>query len=139
MEIKTVTAENLGQLELFLRDLGASKESFRYFESRPLAIIRNHLVTFLGWVNDKPVAYGHLDPEDGIVWLGIAVAQSHKGHGYGNLMMQALVEAARTSNIAEIYLTVDHENETAQYLYEKFGFKVEEDRENHKKYKLRIQ
>ncbi|MCF7817900.1 MAG: GNAT family N-acetyltransferase [Kiritimatiellales bacterium] len=126
MQIERLDPENLQPLETFLASCSSSLETFRYFSKRPLSVIRNHLATLLGYdENHLPVAYGHLDPEDGKVWLGICVAEAHRGKGYGNLMMQALLDAARQQHVDSISLTVDATNPNAARLYEKFGFRLE--------------
>ena len=69
-------------LRIFLDGAGDSLTSFRYFDKRPLDAVANHVCTWL-WVEDgKPLAYGHLDNEDGITWLGIAVQEQPRGKGY---------------------------------------------------------
>ncbi|MCB0507850.1 MAG: GNAT family N-acetyltransferase [Chitinophagales bacterium] len=116
--------QNQHLLELFLQKMGNSKHSFRYFESRSLDILQQHVITLLYVEDDEPIAYGHLDKEDDIVWLGIAVAENQKGKGLGNKIMQALIENAKQLYVEKIRLSVDKDNAIAIKLYEKFGFKM---------------
>jgi ribosomal protein S18 acetylase RimI-like enzyme len=124
MQIKRINRENTDLLKSFLDSCSTSLVTFRYFQSRPLSVIKNHLTTLLA-IDDAqmPVAYGHLDPENGIVWLGICVSDKSQGKGYGDLMMKELVDEAARLNIDEINLTVDKINLPAIRLYEKYGFK----------------
>ena len=125
MQIERISTANLQALETFLVSCGSSLETFRYFSSRPLVVLENHLVTLLGFgENHVPVAYGHLDEEDGSVWLGICVSEDSRGKGYGNQMMQVLLDTARELGVQSIRLTVDRSNPDAVHLYEKFGFKL---------------
>ncbi len=124
MQIEHIDSKKIQPLEFFLASCGSALETFRYFEKRPLSVIQNHLATLLGSdENGTPVVYGHLDKEDGTVWLGICVSKGSQGRGFGNAMMQVLLDVARGQGIESISLTVDATNSNAARLYEKFGFK----------------
>jgi ribosomal protein S18 acetylase RimI-like enzyme len=125
MTIQRINTDDLDLLEQFLAACGSSLSSFRYFQTRPLSIIQNHLTTLLG-INDKniPVAYGHLDQEGGVIWLGICVSENNQGKGFGNLMMCGLIAEALRLNLPEIHLTVDKTNINAIRLYQKYEFKM---------------
>lgn len=128
MQIEHVDPENLEPLKTFLAACGSSLETFRYFAKRPLSVVQNHLTTLLGFDEyHVPVAYGHLDQEDGKVWLGICVADGQRGKGYGNFMMQELMDVAREMRVQFINLTVGKANSGAIRLYEKYGFKMAEE------------
>jgi GNAT superfamily N-acetyltransferase len=123
MQLITLNNSNLNKLQFFLETAGNSLQTFRYFNKRPLTIIENHLVTYLLLDElDNPVCYGHLDKEDGIIWLGISTTEKCKGKGYGKAMMHHLIEFAKAHNHESIYLSVDTINLNAIRLYEKFGF-----------------
>lgn len=124
MKIEKVDSSDLSLLKNFLSTCGLSLARFRYYRTRPLSIIQNHLTTLLD-INESniPMVYGHLDKEDGKVWLGICVSEGNEGKGYGNFMMKALLEEAVKLKTDVIYLTVDKENYNALRLYENFGFK----------------
>jgi ribosomal protein S18 acetylase RimI-like enzyme len=125
MKIERINKEDYQLLETFLASCGSSLDTFRYFRSRPLSVIQNHLTTLLAIDEAQvPIAYGHLDPEDGMVWLGICVSDKNQGKGYGNLMMRAIMDEALRLKISEINLTVDKVNLQAAHLYEKYGFKI---------------
>jgi len=137
MQIARIGIGDLDQLAAFLASCGSSLERFRYFSKRPLSVIQNPLTTLLGLdENQVPVAYGHLDPEDGVVWLGICVSDRHRGRGYGRLMMRALLDAARVHQVHAIVLTVDADNLSAIRLYEEFGFALENQTATTRRYRL---
>lgn len=137
MKVERITAGQADLLKRFLDGCGESLESFRYFSKRPLTIIQNHLVTLLAFDDDgEPVAYGHLDPEGGKVWLGVCVSSRNRGKGYGRRMMQALLDEAARLRIPSICLTVDRDNRTAIRMYEKSGFKRVEESDTILRYRL---
>ncbi len=123
-ELVKINKNNISILKRFLELAGDSLVNFRYFQSRPLNVIENHIVTYI-ILNDMniPVCYGHLDKENDRVWLGIAVIAEQRGNGYGNLMMNELILMAKNLKLKEIHLSVDFNNNKAIKLYEKFGFK----------------
>lgn len=143
-------------LEQFIANAGASLKSFRYFQKRPLEVIKNHLCTFLLMDEEKPVAYGHLDvsdeatiasncgseeiiaPTEKTIWLGVAVAEKYIGLGLGAMMMNQLLSFAKQNKIKEIKLSVDNDNETAIKLYKKLGFVLLEKKEVFGFYKLTL-
>jgi len=114
----------------FITKAESSLRTFRYFDKRPPECISAHIVTLVGCEEDDPIVYGHLDQEDGKVWLGICVRKSSCGKGLGVMMMDALVEEAKTRGITRIDLTVDADNTGARKLYERYGFVFEEQKGN---------
>ncbi|MBE6115145.1 MAG: ribosomal-protein-alanine N-acetyltransferase [Erysipelotrichaceae bacterium] len=52
----------------------------------------------------------------------IAVADAHKGKGYGNVMMESILHEAKEACCERISLEVRVSNERAQNLYRKYGF-----------------
>lgn len=110
------------RLDQFLAAAGDSLKTFRYFKNRPQSVLKNHLLTLLGLSGGRPVCYGHLDPEGGIVWLGICVIEPEKGKGLGQRMMRELLAFADAQRLARIDLEVNVENRAARRLYEDFGF-----------------
>lgn len=121
-KIIKINKQNSHLLESFLSTAGNSLTTFRYYKHRTISIIENHICTYLILEQETPVAYGHLDKEADIVWLGIAVSEYAQGKGYGKKMMHALIDAAKEFGIENIQLSVDAENKTAITLYKKFGF-----------------
>lgn len=110
----------------FLKVAGQSLGTFRYFSKRPVSIIEEHNFTIVLMKDDITVGYGHLEKEDGRVWLGICIADFETGKGCGKILMECLVDFALNNNMKAIYLTVDAVNLSAIRLYEKYFFEVQE-------------
>ncbi len=109
-------------LRTFLEGAGEALRTFRYFKERTPDALRQHACTWLWMEEGEPVAYGHLDREDGVVWLGIAVQERHWGRGLGARMMRLLLDSARGMDITALKLSVDRDNHSAIALYERYGF-----------------
>jgi ribosomal protein S18 acetylase RimI-like enzyme len=137
IEVVKIDEKNNYLINDFLSNAGSSLDSFRYFAKRPLSIISNHICTFLFIKNNIPICYGHLDKDEDIIWLGIAVIEKEKGNGLGKKMMAQLIQTAKEQNIPSIHLTVDTTNENAIKLYEKFGFKIEKKMDTYNRYSLK--
>lgn len=112
--------------------LGRGAESFRYFESRPLDVVRRHRISLALTVGSEVAGYGHVEVEEGIAWLGIAIVASHAGQGWGKLVMSELLARARASGIDELHLKVDRVNESAIRLYAACGFTPQVDKSSEK-------
>jgi len=122
LNIFSIQGDDIELLKKFLSSAGSSLESFRYFESRPLSVLKNHVVTCILIENDEPVGYGHLDKDGDRVWLGVAVSVNFKGRGFGPMIMDFLLKKAKEKNIKLLHLAVDKDNKHAVNLYKKFGF-----------------
>jgi GNAT superfamily N-acetyltransferase len=120
--IEQITINDLDKLTVFLNTAGTSLNNFRYFNKRDIYVIQNHLITYLLYHHGDPIGYGHLDLEDNIVWLGIAVIEAKKGMGFGTILMNYLISSANNQNITLLRLSVDINNFAAIQLYKKFGF-----------------
>ena len=116
-------------LKEFLKKSPKSTQTFRYFSSRPLSVLKDHLLTILAYKGTSPCGYGHLDQEEGIVWLGICVRDSFTGQGIGRNLMNELVRFADFRSLP-IQLSVDSGNLTAINLYKKFKFRTERKENN---------
>ncbi len=137
--VKVEYETNLDLLNIFLASAGNSLTTFRYFNKRPLSVIKNHLITYIGLDDNKtPICYGHLDydNENRKIWLGICVKSSEIRKGYGSLMMDVLLDFAYKHNYFEIFLSVDKKNVNARRLYEKKGFKKIEENDKIVFYKI---
>ena len=137
--IKRIQIEDISDLNSFVENLGSSEKSFRYFKTRPLTIIGNHLCTLLAYKENIPVGYGHLDKEADNIWLGIAVSPTYQGRGLGKLIMSELLRIAQMENVKFIKLTVDHSNSVAWQMYEKLGFQQIGSDKVKRMYKYRVQ
>lgn len=113
--------KNPKDIEAFLARAGNSLTSFRYFKTRPITVISNHVITILGYENDEPIAYGHLDKEGENIWLGICIQEAKKSNGHGTEIMHFLINTANDMCL-NLKLTVDSANIAGIRLYEKFGF-----------------
>lgn len=122
--MQIVTSPSFDLVARFLRNAGESLRTFRYFDKRPLQSIDQHLVTMIFLEEEIPFGYGHLDMENGNVWLGIAIADEFQGMGFGNLIMTELINYANTCGVENINLSVDKDNQSAISLYTKFDFAV---------------
>ena len=112
-------------LSTFLKNAGVSLEKFRYFNDRNLEVIGDHIYRILILdKNNSPVAYGHLDPEKEIVWLGICVSETATRKGYGKKIMIKLIKKATKIGLKEIFLKVDSDNKIAISLYKKYFFEI---------------
>jgi RimJ/RimL family protein N-acetyltransferase len=123
MEIIKINKSNINYLEEFLKN--KIPDSFRYFNTRDINIINNHLVTLIGLVNNIPVAYGHIDQDqEKKYWLGVCVLEEYQKNKYGTKILEELIEVFYKSNEKLLNLTVDKENIIAQKLYLKYGFTI---------------
>lgn len=138
MEFVQVKYPDVKLLQQFIDEAGASLKSFRYFQKRPLEVIKNHACTFLLVDDEEPVAYGHLDKEDDTIWLGVAVIEAYLGLGLGVLVMKKLIDFAKENHITTIKLSVDNNNSSAISLYKKLGFVLQEKKEGFSFYSLTV-
>lgn len=113
---------NISLLDQFLESAGKSLNTFRYFDKRPISVIKKHLYTVAYLIDHQPAGYGHLDPDGQIVWLGIAVVDSFVGRGIGKEIMKHLLQKGNELELSRIRLSVDKPNIAAITLYEKMGF-----------------
>jgi sugar phosphate isomerase/epimerase/GNAT superfamily N-acetyltransferase len=129
LTLTRINNKSTSLLENFLANAGSSLATFRYFSSRTFDVLNNHLVTYILEENGKALAYGHLDKENDIVWLGTCVIESQKGKGLGKKIMRALIAFAEMNCIPTVRLSVDNINSAAQALYIQSGFQKTEQRE----------
>lgn len=122
LEVDIESKKDKDLIKIFINSMGNSSNSFRYFNSRPISIIKNHICTILLVLDNKPVGYGHLDKEGNNVWFGISIIQEYIGQGQGKLIIDYLLKKAVDLKVPEIKLSVDKENISAIRLYEKYGF-----------------
>jgi ribosomal protein S18 acetylase RimI-like enzyme len=123
--ILEIDRDNNAHLDLlydFINSLGSSDQSFRYFSSRPITAINNHLCTVLLLENNQAVGYAHLDKEEENIWFGIAIAEGHTGKGLGDKLIRYVLEKSEELKIYELKLSVDETNHHAINLYEKHRF-----------------
>ena len=122
IEIDKDSLKDMKLLKEFISSMGNSSDSFRYYKSRDLSAVENHLFTIVLSLDNLPIGYGHLDKDGNDIWLGIAISQNYRGMGNGKVLMEYLVAKADDLKLAEIKLSVDKNNEQAIKLYKHFGF-----------------
>lgn len=116
-----ITSSNIDQLEQQIPYL--SNSTFRYFKTRPITVINNHVITVLMKVNGDVVGYGHID-YDHNYWVGLCVKPEYRNCGYGKQLLQYLIIVAKIKQIPQLHLTVDKSNGVAYNMYLKHGFEV---------------
>lgn len=122
IEIVNIGIDGEEKLNQFLAGAGDSLNTFRYFRNRTIKALEAHIITALVLQDGTPVAYGHLDKEGEVVWLGIAVVSHARGGGFGKMMMDYLINKASEYKLPKIRLSVDRGNFAAIGLYHDFGF-----------------
>ena len=123
MDFVNIDLSNISILKKFIKKLGSSSKTFRYFDSRDIeSCLLDHQKTVLLIEKGNPIGYGHLDrdPSDKKLWLGIALSEEFCGKGLGKKIMKKLLE----DSSEDIYLSVDAANIAGQKLYLKFGFEI---------------
>ena len=122
MEIISINKNNIDLLKKFNSNI--LPVSFRYFKTRNLDCIKNHVLTLIGSINNKPISYAHIDNEENINWIGICVLNEYQSKGYGKKLFEYVINYIYTNNISNVQLSVDISNYKALNLYLKYGFKV---------------
>jgi len=120
--------EDLNSLKKFISSNPKGCEKFRYYLNRDFSVLNNHIFTCLYYKDDELIGYGHLDEENGKIWLGIMVSDNKKSKGYGNLIIDDLLQQTNEP----IYLSVDNDNEIAYHLYKKKNFNTLEENNKYK-------
>lgn len=119
--ILEITETNKEILDSFISD-NILPNTFRYFDKRTSAVIKNHLITILLMDSKLPVGYAHIDFDDNKYWFGICILDKYQGKGYGKQMIEYLFNHEKIKTIDEIYLTVDKINVNAIELYKRYKF-----------------
>jgi predicted acetyltransferase len=93
---------------------------FRYYNNRNKSDFDNHKYHMLVCIDNNIVGYGHLDPEDDFVWLGMFVLSKFRNAGIGDVIVKHLISKSNKN----IQLTVDKDNHNALKLYLNNQFKI---------------
>jgi len=86
--------------------------------------------TYWLYDGDTPVGYGKLrerTTEQSLRFggnLGMAIDPLARGKGYGNMIVQKLMEQAAVNGIKEIFSTVEKFNYPSKKIHEKMGFQL---------------
>ena len=123
IDIIPITPSNTTILQKFITTINDTH--FRYYQSRTIDIIKNHVYTVLLQKNNIIIGYAHIDLDnlENKHWIGIYLDPEYRNKGIGKLLLAYLVFIAKYHNIQELYLSVDHDNTNAISLYQKLGFK----------------
>lgn len=105
-------------------------KNFRYFYKREVKIIHEHLFSFIYYLENKPVAYFHIEQDEDINWFGIIVSDKYTGLGLSKIIMDHATKICDALNV-ELSLSVDKDNEKAINLYKKYGFSLLEEKEKY--------
>ena len=135
MLIRRLTVSDVGALLEFYDSL---TEAVTYFFSPwpefTEEVLRDHLAgadagrhVVLALVTPEGSVEGH-----GFMWnvdsdkpvLGIGLRERAQGHGWGRLLMEALLTEADARSLPEVHLTVLKDNRRARTLYESLGFET---------------
>ncbi len=122
MIVKKISKESK-DLKIFVSNLSVSSDTFTYFKSRCFDVLDNHILTVLGYINNSPVAYGHLDKDGDTTWLGICVVGSEVRKGYGKKMMDFLIDSANKKKV-DLKLSVKKDNKVAVKFYKNYSFNI---------------
>jgi len=134
MSVINIDRTNIFLVENFIKELSNNEASktFRYFSKRTIDVLQNHALTLI-LKNDKNnedeiIGYAHLDKEtsDNIdtIWFGVCILDKYQGKGYGKILIEKVLEEAKTKNIKKIKLSVDAGNSKAYLMYKKYGFET---------------
>ena len=84
------------------------------------------------YIGGRVVGYGSYYVTGGEANVNnIAIDKPYRRKGYANLIMQKLIDKAKSEKLTAMTLEVSHLNVVAIGLYEKFGFKTEGRRKNY--------
>lgn len=121
-----INNKNINYLQNFI-NYSNKIETFRYYHSRYINIISNHIITCIVLTNDnKEIGYSHIDYDDdnNKYWFGICILEDYQCLGLGKMLMSYIFNNEKIKFIKEIFLTVDIINKHAITLYTKFGFTI---------------
>jgi GNAT superfamily N-acetyltransferase len=127
INIIEINKNNINYLENFIQNVLPS--TFRYFKSRNIDIIKNHIITIILVVDEISIGYAHIDYENKY-WFGICILDEYQGRGLGKKIMEYIFNNKKIINLEEIYLSVDKINEKAIKLYKNFNFNIIEENDN---------
>ncbi len=89
------------------------REDFRYGARRYRGV----------WVGDEPVAYAVYGFDgDAFSLMNLAVVPTHRREGIARLVMDDLLDEARSLEVPDVWLEVAVDNDAALALYRAYGF-----------------
>lgn len=103
-----------GRIPLSVNDILSEYEESYYL---------NDLNFFL-YLYDNPIGYGQvIDFFGNYMIVNLGVLSDFRKKGYGEFLLDNIINISRSKGITEIYIKVDYENVIAQSLYYKKNFK----------------
>jgi len=136
IEIIEINQENKGEIyDTFLCKINHTH--FRYFNHRNIDCLNNHIISMVLYdkVNQKYFGYAHIDYEENY-WFGIYIDDAYQNKKLGSLLMNIILKHKSLNDINKIHLTVDKDNKHAIKVYEKYGFKIVQEKETFYKMEL---
>ena len=122
-----VTTDNQPILSAFIKDI--NDNHFRYYNTRTIDCIQNHVITLLFYdmINDICVGYTHIDysENDNKHWFGIYINENYRAQRLGSILLDYTINHSALNKIKDVSLTVDITNTVAIKLYTKHNFIVE--------------
>ncbi|MCI9234318.1 MAG: GNAT family N-acetyltransferase [Bacilli bacterium] len=118
MKILRAKSEDLDIINLYMKDMGMIQldgKSFN-FSSRKIYVIKN---------NNKIIAFiCYLSLMESIELEAIYVDSIFRKQGYGNILLEYMIQEAGELNCRNIFLEVREKNLSAIHLYQKNGFEI---------------
>jgi len=122
MKILKVNNSNVKLLEKFI-SLNNSKQ-FTYFNNRTIDVLKEHIITIIGTINNNPIAYGHIDFNNNINWIGLCVLEEFQKKGIGKQILKYLLNHINSNEITNVKLSVNIDNFIALNMYLKNNFVI---------------
>lgn len=109
-----------------------SREIFEDNYDDTKSLIQNRLNSktreqYLVTVDDKPMgiaSVNHLTVEEASIF-GLGILQEYRGNGYGEELLELILENLWNQGKLQVTLEVDSKNDRAFRLYQKMGFRIE--------------
>jgi phosphinothricin acetyltransferase len=79
--------------------------------------------SLLGWVTLSPTS--KRDFYRGVMEVSLYIAESAKGKGVGQALLQHLIQYSEANNVWSLTALIFPENEASMHLHQKLGFKVQ--------------
>ena len=147
IQIRPIRPEDAAREQDFVRGLSSESRYFRFLQAirelSPEALVRftqidyDREMALVALVPDEDgkekqigVARYTMAPDDRTCDFAIVIADEWKGRGLGTILMEALMEAARSRGLQEIQGDVLQDNGGMLHLMKKLGFQKKSSRED---------
>ncbi len=124
LPVRDMRGIDLSQVLLIENNAQVSPWSRLSFEESLTKDYFCRVIEMLGGDSDELVAY-HVSSEifDELHILNVVAAPQFQGLGLGHMLMEDIVNFAKTRNLSKLFLEVRASNEAAQSLYSKWQFR----------------